>query len=86
MHRAADVTLKERRPLVLALRETPLSRLHLRNMLAASEAGAVIMPFMPAFYLRDAGLDGMMHHFAGRLLDQLHIAHALGERWQGNAC
>ena len=86
VHRAADVTLKERRPLVLALRETPLSRLHLHNMLAASAAGAVIMPFMPAFYLRDANLGGMMRHFAGRLLDQLHLAHDLGERWQGDAC
>lgn len=81
LHRAADVTLKERRPLVLVVRETPLNRIHLKNMLAASEAGAILMPFMPAFYNKASSLDEMMRHFSGRLLDQLTIPHGLCARW-----
>lgn len=83
IHRAADVTLKEGRRLVLCPRETPLSRIHLKNMLAAQEAGAVIMPFMPAFYGDGPpSLDAMMRRFAGRLLDQLRIPHELAPRWR----
>lgn len=73
IHRAADVMLKERRPLVLAVRETPLNRTHLRNMLYAAEAGAVICPAMPAFYHRPADLTAMARHFAGRVATQAGI-------------
>lgn len=82
IHRAADVTLKERRPLVLAVRETPLNRTHLRNMLAAQEAGAVICPPMPAFYLRPKTLQEMARHFAARVCDQVGIE-ARVPRWSG---
>jgi len=81
IHRAADVTLKERRPLVLALRETPLSRIHLRNMLSVSEAGAVLFPLVPAFYARPAGIDQILEQYTARILDQLHLPHELGRRW-----
>lgn len=81
IHRAADVALKERRPLVLAPRETPLSRVHLRNMLAAQEAGAVIMPPCPGFYNRPATMEQLLEHMAGRMLDQLAVPHHLGRRW-----
>ena len=83
LHRAADVTLKERRPLILVPRESPLSRIHLRNMLWASEAGAVIMPFMPAFYSGEDTLEGLMGQFCGRIFDQLGLSHQLCRRWQG---
>lgn len=81
IHRAADVTLKERRPLLLVVRETPFNRVHLRNMDLAAAAGATIMPFMPAFYTPADTLDDMMRHFCGRLLDQLRIPHDLCDRW-----
>lgn len=81
LHRACDVTLKERRPLVLVPRETPLSTIHLRNMLAASEAGACIMPFAPASYVAGMDLAAQVRHFTGRVLDQLHIDHDLCQRW-----
>lgn len=85
LHRAADVTLKERRPLILAVRETPLNRTHLRNMLIAHEAGAIICPPMPAFYSRPSDLEAMALHFAARICDLLGIAIAPGiiSRWQG---
>ena len=82
LQRAADVCLKERRPLVLVTRESPLSRIHLRNMLTLQEAGAVIMPFSPGFYLQPRTLDEMLDQFCGRILDQLSIDHPLG-RWGG---
>ncbi|MBQ7606704.1 MAG: UbiX family flavin prenyltransferase [Desulfovibrionaceae bacterium] len=82
IHRAADVTLKENRPLILAPREAPLSRIHLRNMLAASEAGALIFPFMPAFYKGQLSIEMMMRYYAGRILDQLRIPHTLISRWR----
>jgi 4-hydroxy-3-polyprenylbenzoate decarboxylase len=81
IHRAADVTLKERRPLVLALRETPLSRIHLRNMLAVCEAGAVLFPLVPAFYARPTGIDQILEQYTARILDQLRLPHHLGRRW-----
>ncbi|BFR46970.1 UbiX family flavin prenyltransferase [Nitratidesulfovibrio sp. HK-II] len=81
LHRAADVTLKERRPLVLVVRETPLSRVHLRNMLAAAEAGAVIMPPCPGFYARPASVQDILDHLAGRILDQIGVPNALAARW-----
>lgn len=85
LQRAADVCLKERRPLVLVTRESPLSRIHLRNMLALQEAGAVIMPFSPGFYLQPQSLDDMLTHFCGRIFDQLRIDHPLG-RWGCPPC
>lgn len=82
IHRAADVTLKERRSLILVPRETPLSRIHLRNMLAASEAGAVIMPPCPAFYSHPQSIQDILDHTAGRILDQINVPHTLGRRWR----
>lgn len=84
IHRAADVTLKERRPLIIVARETPLSSIHLRNMQLVTEAGATVMPFTPAFYNGAASLEDMMRHFCGRLLDQLDISHTLCARWRGD--
>jgi flavin prenyltransferase len=82
IHRAADVTLKEGRKLVLVARETPLNRAHLKNMLAAAEAGAVILPACPGFYHKPRTLDELVQQLAGRILDQLDVPHALGRRWQ----
>ncbi|MFV0420888.1 UbiX family flavin prenyltransferase [Oleidesulfovibrio sp.] len=83
IHRAADVTLKERKPLILVPRETPLSRVHLRNMLAAQEAGATIMPPCPGFYSRPETIQDILNHLAGRMLDHLEIEHELCRRWDG---
>lgn len=80
IHRAADVALKEDCRLVLVTRESPLSRIHLRNMLAMREAGAVIMPFSPGFYFKPASLDDILGQFCWRILDQLGISHN-GPRW-----
>ena len=82
IHRAADVSLKERRPLVLVVRETPLNLIHLKNMQAVTEAGAVVMPFCPAYYTGQTNLRDMVRHFTGRVLDQLGICHDLCCRWQ----
>lgn len=84
LQRAADVALKEGLRLVLVTRESPLSAIHLRNMLALREAGAVIMPFSPGFYLRPRSLESMLDHFCGRILDQTGLPHALG-RWAPEA-
>jgi flavin prenyltransferase len=81
IHRAADVMLKEGKPLVLAVRETPLSRVHLQNMLKAQEAGAVIYPAMPSFYHQPVDLTEMARAFAGRLCDRLGIPVAGMKRW-----
>ncbi|MBK8174586.1 MAG: UbiX family flavin prenyltransferase [Rhodospirillales bacterium] len=81
--RAADVTLKERRPLVIVFRETPLHAGHLRLMLQASEAGAIILPPMPAFYHRPKTLDDIVSQTVGRTLDQLGVDHDLTARWAG---
>lgn len=80
VQRAADVALKERLPLVLVTRESPLSAVHLRNMLTLQEAGAVIMPFSPGFYLRPHSLDDLLEQTCGRIFDQVGLPHALG-RW-----
>jgi flavin prenyltransferase len=81
IHRAADVMLKEGKPLVLAVRETPLNRVHLQNMLKAQEAGAIIYPAMPSFYHRPADLTEMARAFAGRLCDRLGIPVEGMKRW-----
>ena len=83
LSRAADVTLKERRPLVLVLRETPLHKGHLRLMLNAAVAGAIIFPPVPAFYILPKSLDDIVNHVVGGLLDCFNIEHTLGEEWQG---
>ena len=82
VHRAADVALKERLPLVLVTRESPLSAIHLRNMLTLREAGAVVMPFSPCFYLRPSDIEAMLEQFCGRILDQVGLKHNLA-RWTG---
>jgi len=82
--RAADVTLKERRPLVLMVRETPFHRGHLRLMSDAAAAGARIMPPVPAFYTRPQTVEDIVHHSVARALDLLGIDHDLIERWMGD--
>jgi 4-hydroxy-3-polyprenylbenzoate decarboxylase len=79
--RAADVTLKEGRRLVLVVRETPLHVGHLRSLLAAAEAGAVILPPMPAFYNHPRTLEHLVDHTVGRVLDRFDIPHTLSPRW-----
>ena len=81
--RAADVTLKERRRLVLMVRETPLHSAHLRNMLAVSDMGGIIAPPVPAFYSKPSTLADMVLHTTGRILDLFDIPHALVRRWDG---
>lgn len=83
LSRAADVTLKERRRLVLLLRETPLHLGHLRNMTAVTEAGAIIYPPVPAFYAKPQSLDDMVDHTIGRVLDLFDLDVGLAHRWQG---
>jgi 4-hydroxy-3-polyprenylbenzoate decarboxylase len=85
IHRAADVMLKEKRTLVLAVRETPLNRIHLMNMLRAQAAGAIICPPMPALYHRPKSLEEMAAIFAGRLGSLLGIELAVQHRWTGIA-
>ena len=82
IHRAADVVLKERRTLVLAVREAPLSEIHLENMLKLSRMGVVIAPPVPAFYSRPRSIDEMVNYSAARLLDQLGL-HVDVDRWPG---
>ncbi len=81
IHRAADVALKERRKLVLMARETPLSAVHLENMLTVTRAGAVVLPAMPAFYNLPQSMDGLVDFVVGRALDQLGVEHDLTRRW-----
>src|SRR5580692_9894302 len=83
IHRAADVILKERRKLVLAVREMPLSDIHLENMLKLSRMGVVILPPVPAFYNHPHSIDEMVDHIAMRILDQFDIHLGLTERWDG---
>ena len=83
IHRAADVVLKERRKLVLAVREAPLSDIHLENMLKLSRMGVVICPPVPAFYTRPLSIDEVVNQSVSRLLDQLGI-HLDGHRWSGD--
>ena len=82
--RAADVTLKERRPLVLMVRETPLHKGHLELMARAADCGAVILPPMPAFYHKPASIMDLVHQTIGKALDQVGIEHQLFKRWAGH--
>lgn len=81
IERAADVMLKERRTLVLVPRETPLSAIHLENMLKLSRAGAVILPPSPGFYAHPRTVEDLVDFVVARVLDQLGVGHALGPRW-----
>lgn len=81
--RAADVVLKERRRLVLMVRETPFNLAHLRNMTAVTEMGGIIYPPLPGFYHRPASIEDMVDHTVGRVLDLFGIEHALTPRWHG---
>jgi 4-hydroxy-3-polyprenylbenzoate decarboxylase len=81
IERAADVMLKERRTLVLVPRETPLSAIHLENMLKLSRAGAVILPPSPGFYGHPRTIEDLVDFVVARVLDQLDVEHALGPRW-----
>jgi 4-hydroxy-3-polyprenylbenzoate decarboxylase len=83
IERAADVSLKEKRPLVLCVRETPLSKIHIRNMYRAADAGATIFPLIPAFYYRPASLDEMAREFAYRVLAHLGLPQPSAFRWKG---
>ena len=83
IERAADVTLKERRKLVLVPRETPLSLVHLRNMALAAEAGAVVMPAAPGFYQRPKGIPELVDFIVQRMVDQLGLEIKLIKPWQG---
>ena len=83
IERAADVTLKEKRPLVLCVRETPLNKIHIRNMYRAADAGATVFPLIPAFYYRPSSLDEMAREFAYRVLAHLALPQAHAFRWKG---
>jgi 4-hydroxy-3-polyprenylbenzoate decarboxylase len=81
--RAADVMLKERRKLILVVRETPFSDIHLENMLKLSRMGAVIMPANPGFYFKPKGIDDLVDFMVARVLDHLEIPHQLMPKWGG---
>jgi flavin prenyltransferase len=83
IERAADVSLKERRPLMLCVRETPLNKIHIRNMYRAADAGATIFPLIPAFYYGPASLDEIAREFAHRVLAHLGLPQADAFRWKG---
>jgi 4-hydroxy-3-polyprenylbenzoate decarboxylase len=83
LERAADVMLKERRPLLLVPRETPLSVIHLENLLRLARTGAIVIPAMPAFYQGPQSLDDLVAFVVGKVLDQLGIGHELFRRWHG---
>ena len=83
IERAADVCLKEKRPLVLCVRETPLNKIHIRNMYRAADAGATVFPLIPAFYFRPASLDQMAHEFACRVLAHIGLPQPDAYRWKG---
>ena len=84
LHRAADVCLKEGRKLVIVPRETPLSIIHLENMLRLRQAGAMIVPAMPAFYNKPVDIISMADHFIYRVMDHLGLAHSQETMWQGD--
>jgi 4-hydroxy-3-polyprenylbenzoate decarboxylase len=81
IHRAADVTIKEKRPLILVARETPLSPVHLRNMLGLAQSGATILPACPGFYHGPKTIQDLINQLVGRILDHLGLNHSLSPRW-----
>ncbi|HZP63599.1 MAG TPA: UbiX family flavin prenyltransferase [Terriglobales bacterium] len=83
VERAADVCLKEKRPLVLCVRETPLNKIHIRNMYRAADAGATIYPLIPAFYNRPISLDDIARQFAYRVLAHIGLSQSDAYRWKG---
>jgi 4-hydroxy-3-polyprenylbenzoate decarboxylase len=83
IERSADVALKERRKLVLVPRETPLSAIHLQNMLRLTRAGAVVLPATPGFYGRPQSINELVDFVVARILDQLEVPHQIGKRWDG---
>jgi 4-hydroxy-3-polyprenylbenzoate decarboxylase len=83
IERAADVCLKEKRPLVLCIREAPLNKIHIRNMYRAADAGATIFPLIPAFYYRPASLDDIAREFAYRVLAHIGLPQSQAFQWQG---
>jgi flavin prenyltransferase len=83
IERAADVCLKEKRPLVLCVRETPLNKIHIRNMYRAADAGATIFPLIPALYNRPASIEAMAHEFACRVLAHIGLPQPDAYRWKG---
>lgn len=85
VERAADVALKEGRRLLIVPRETPLSAIHLENMLRLVRLGAIVLPAMPGFYHRPKTLEDLVHHVVGKILDRLSIENTIGARWQGTS-
>lgn len=85
IHRAADVTLKEGRKLVIVPRETPYNSIHLENMLRLSHAGARILPASPGFYHRPQSIEELVDHLVFRILDQFGVPHSQATRWKGDA-
>ncbi len=83
IERAADVSLKEKRPLVLCVRETPLNKIHIRNMFRAADAGATIFPLIPAYYYQPASLDDLAREFSYRVLAHLGLPQPQAFRWKG---
>jgi 4-hydroxy-3-polyprenylbenzoate decarboxylase len=83
VERAADVTLKERRKLIVVPRETPLSLIHLQNLVALTQAGAVVVPAAPGFYHQPTQIGELVDFIVARVLDQLDLDHAVGKRWGG---
>ncbi len=83
IERAADVTLKERRRLILVPRETPMSAIHLENMLRLARAGAVVMPAAPGYYNRPQSIQDLVDFMVARILDHLEVEHTVGKRWAG---
>jgi 4-hydroxy-3-polyprenylbenzoate decarboxylase len=82
VHRAADVTMKEGRKLILVPRETPLSAIHLQNMLTLSKLGVSIVPAMPGFYHQPKSVEDMVDQFVMKVLDSMGVKHTLGKRWK----
>lgn len=82
VHRAADVTMKEGRKLILVPRETPLSQIHLQNLLTLSRCGVTIVPAMPGFYTKPSSVEELVDQFVMKVLDSMGVEHSLGQRWK----
>ncbi len=83
--RAADACLKERRRLVLVPRETPLNLIHLRNMVAVTEAGAIVLPAMPGFYKQPSSIEDLIRHLVLKIMDAIGVEHSIDLRWKDDA-